>query len=209
MAKVKIQKFVLGSLETNCYLVYDEVSKESVIIDPGAGPEILSDALKDLDIKMKYIINTHGHADHIFSNAHLKEIYPDTKLVIHANDESFLSDSSKNLSIFLGYNVTSPAADILIKEGDELSFSGHTFEIIETPGHTMGSICLLLDNQSLFTGDTLFLGSIGCTDFEHSSSSAMANSLKKLKELSQNLTIHPGHGPDSTMGFEVKTNPFI
>lgn len=199
----KIKKFVLGSLETNCYIIWNEISLEAVIIDPAVPFEI------DKNLKVKYIINTHGHADHILGNNYFKDLFPTAKLVIHQNDADFLLDNNKNLSVFFGQNVTSYPSDLFVKEGDVLIFGEHQLKIIETPGHTMGSICLILDEVAIFTGDTLFCGSIGRTDFPHASSKAMMASLEKLKGLAENLKVYAGHGPDTTIGFEVKTNPFL
>lgn len=212
MTELNIKNFQVGTLETNCYIVWDSnFINEAVIIDPGADSDILLKFIKNNNLKIKYIINTHGHADHIAMNNELKNVFNDSKILINENDAEYLSDPEKNLSTWIDLKITSYHADAYLKESDIIKFADnkHSFKIIETPGHTKGCVCLLLDNKYLFSGDTLFNGSIGRTDLPGSSSKQILESLKKLKVLDKNIIVYPGHGKFSTIESELKNNFFL
>jgi len=196
---------VLPAFGTNTYLVWDEKSKESMIIDPADGSQTLVDAIHGLELK--YIVNTHGHGDHIGGNKFLKE-NTSAQLVIHEDDAMMLIDSSKNLSVHWEA-FHSPEADLKLKDGDTLMLGKNEIKIIHTPGHSRGGICLLVDDL-LFCGDTLFAQGIGRTDLPGGDYSTLINSIKKkLFVLDAKTRIFPGHGPDSTIGYEKKVNPFV
>lgn len=205
-----LKRLVVGPLETNCYLIACKKTKKAAVIDPGGEEEVdlILKNLQNNDFNLEYIINTHGHIDHIAGNKVLKE-KTKAMLLIHKLDAPMLSDVNKNFSIFMGKKRCSPPADSFLEEGDEISLGKLKLIIIHTPGHTPGGICLILNNI-VFTGDTLFTGGVGRTDLPGGSYQDLQKSIKeKLLVLSDDKIIYPGHGPDSTIGEERRTNPYI
>ena len=192
----------------NCYIIADEKTKETVIIDPSAeGKEILK-VVKNNNLKIKYIINTHGHMDHIGANANIKEA-TGAKILIHEDDGNLLSSPIKNLAIFWGRMTKSPPADRLLKDGETISLGHLEIKVIHTPGHTKGSICLLVDKK-LFTGDTLLRNTIGRADLPGASEKILIQCIKeKLLPLENEVKIYPGHEEETTIGQEKRNNPFI
>lgn len=180
-----------------------------MVIDPGAEPETIFSFLsaQQLSAHCTCIVNTHGHADHIGANADLKRMLK-VPLYIHRADAQMLVDAHKNLSAFISFPVVSPPADRFLSDGDVLQLGNETLTVIETPGHSKGSVCLCAKDV-LFSGDTLFYGSIGRTDFPDSSDEDMRQSLQKLKTLDPNLVVYPGHGPATTLRRELEENPFL
>lgn len=199
----------IGGMGVNCYIVGCEETKEVAVIDPGgSAPQILK-VLNDENYKAVYIINTHGHIDHIGGNRGVKEA-TGAKILIHEDDAKMLTSSVANFSFLMGSKVTSPAADQFLAEGDIVKI-GNTLEleVIHTPGHSPGGICLKVGDQ-IFVGDTLFQGSIGRTDFPGGSHDLLiANIKKKLLCYEDQVIAYPGHGPATTIGFERKHNPFL
>ncbi len=197
---------VLPAFGTNTYLVWDEFSKEAMIIDPADKSQTLLDAVKGLNLK--YIVNTHGHGDHIGGNKFLKE-NTQAKLAIHELDASMLNDSNQNLSTHWGAQLVSASADIKLKDGDSLQLGNKKIAVIHTPGHSRGGICLLVEDL-LFCGDTLFAGSIGRTDLPGGDYATLINAIKtKLLILNGNTKVFPGHGPGTTIEDEKIGNPFV
>ena len=205
-----LKRLVVGALETNCYLIGCEKTKKAAVIDPG-GEEVVDlilDLLQKNNFDLKYIINTHGHIDHIVGNNLLKS-KTEALLLIHRLDADMLVNAKKNFSSFMGKEICSPHADNLLEEGDEISLGALKLIVIHTPGHTPGGISLVLNNV-IFTGDTLFAGGIGRTDLPGGSYQDLQKSIKeKLLVLSDDKIIYPGHGSDSTMGEERRTNPYL
>lgn len=201
--------FGVGPIEANCYIIGDEQTKEAVVVDPGAeGSRILS-RLEKKGLQCKYIILTHGHVDHIGA---LNEVQKSTgaEVMIHKADAGMLTNPSKNLSMFMGENVKLKEADRLLEEGDKIQIGSITIEVLHTPGHTLGGICLKLDDKNIITGDTLFAGSVGRSDFPGGSHEQLINSIKaKLMVYPDDTKVYPGHGPSSTIGSEKKHNPFL
>jgi len=205
-----LKKLVVGELETNCYLIGCKKTKKSVVIDPGGEEEVdlVLSFLQENNFDLKYIINTHGHIDHIAGNNLLKT-KTEALLLIHRLDADMLVDANKNFSSFMGKEICSPPADKLLEEGDEISLGTLNLIVIHTPGHTPGGISLVL-NSIVFTGDTLFAGGIGRTDLPGGSYQDLIKSIKeKLLILGDDKIIYPGHGPDSTIGEERRTNTYI
>ena len=205
-----LKRLVVGELETNCYLIACKRTKKAVVIDPGGEEEVdlVLNFLQENNFDLKYIINTHGHIDHIAGNNLLKA-KTEALLLIHRLDADMLVDANKNFSSFMGKEICSPPADKLLEEGDEISLGTLNLIVIHTPGHTPGGISLVLNNI-VFTGDTLFAGGIGRTDLPGGSYQDLIKSInEKLLILGDDKIIYPGHGPDSTIGEERKTNPYL
>ena len=200
--------FTVGPMEANCYILYNPDKREGLIIDPGAEGSHLIKFIKQEKISINYIVNTHGHPDHIGANRKIKE-HTNAPILIHQYDAPMLAKSGSVLSlIFFPLESSSPAADTFIKDGDLIECAGMKLKVLHTPGHTPGGISLLIDD-SIFTGDTLFSGSIGRSDLPGGSQEVLLNSIKKILSLDENLIIYPGHGPATTVGQELHSNPFI
>ncbi len=198
------KKIVVGLLESNCYLAGDEDTKEIFIIDPGGDYDKIKSVIDKNSLKPKAVINTHGHGDHIGAN---KEF--GVPVWIHRLDKDFLLDPSKNMSGALGFFLKTKPASRLLEDGDILNIGRYSLEVIHTPGHTPGSICLKGDGM-IFTGDTLFHEGIGRTDFQYGSEKDIMRSIKeRLFTLDDNYAIYPGHGPSSTISNEKLENPYV
>lgn len=199
--------FTVGPMEANCYILYNPDKREGLIIDPGAEGSHLIKFIKQEKIFINYIINTHGHPDHIGANRKIKE-YTNAPILIHQYDAPMLTKSGSVLSLIFPLESSSPPADTFIKDGDLIECAGMKLKILHTPGHTPGGISLLIDDF-IFTGDTLFSGSIGRSDLPGGSQEVLLNSIKKILSLEENLIIYPGHGPSTTVRQELQSNPFI
>lgn len=199
------KKFVVGPLETNCYVFGDEDSKEAVVIDPGGDPAVIKNYIKKNNLKLKYIINTHGHGDHIGANP----CFPEAAVLIHELDADFLKEPALNLSSSFGFSISVPKANRLLNDGDKIKVGELGLEVIHTPGHTPGGICLKYDDI-IFTGDTLFFEGVGRTDIPNASWDKLLESIKnKLMALPDEIRVYPGHGPETSIGHERKHNPFL
>ncbi len=202
----KIIRIVVGEMATNCYLLQSE--KEIAIIDPGFEPDRIYKQLEKLQGKTKYIINTHGHIDHISANVRLKEL-TGAEILVHHRDAELLTQPTKNLALFLGGNFDLIKPDRLLHNGDVIEIGEEKLEVVHTPGHTRGSICLVAKDFA-FTGDTLFIDSIGRTDFPDGSEREILGSLRHLKTiLNEKMTIYPGHGEPGSFGDALELNPFL
>lgn len=205
---MKIIKMEVGNLGTNCYIVYCEISREAAIVDPGGNADEIMQAVRREDLVVKYIINTHGHADHIMGLAEIRTA-TGAPVLIHEADDKMLTDASLNLSGFMGKGISVAAADQTLQAGDIIEFGTVKFTVRHTPGHTPGGICLVGEGI-VISGDTLFAESIGRTDFPGGSYQQLIDSItKQLMTLPDDTKVLPGHGPDTTIGWERKKNPFI
>jgi hydroxyacylglutathione hydrolase len=206
---MKIISREVGSLGTNCYIVFDEETREAAVIDPGGSVGELLGVVGAEKLTVKYIINTHGHADHVMANLRVKDA-TGAPILIHAADAGMLTSGQLNLSAWIGGSVSCGPADTLLNDGDVIEISPNlALTVIHTPGHTPGGICLKTDGV-LFSGDTLFAESIGRTDFPGGSYSQLITNIKeKLLVLDDGVKVYPGHGPATSIGREKKMNPFI
>ncbi|MEA3485666.1 MAG: MBL fold metallo-hydrolase [Candidatus Aerophobetes bacterium] len=203
-----IKKLVVGELEANCYILADEKTKQAVVIDPGAEGERILEIIKRDSLKVLYIVNTHAHIDHIGANDILGR-KTGAFLLIHAADAHLLKDAELNLSTMLEEKSEFLPPAKLLNEGDEIKVNNFSLQILHTPGHTPGSICLYTEGK-VFTGDTLFAGAVGRTDLPGGSLEELKRSIqKKLLILPDEVMVYPGHGPDTTIGKEKRSNPFI
>ena len=206
-----IKKLAVGFLETNCYIVGCERTQKAFIVDPGAESSRIIEEVREEHLNPEYIINTHGHGDHIGANNNIKQKFGDLKIAIHINDKDMLIDASKNLSADFAMNYVSPSADIVLNGGEIIEVGDLQLEILFTPGHTPGGISIFIRKEkAVFTGDALFAGSVGRTDLPSSSGADLIRAIKeKLMVLDSDVVIYPGHGPDSTIGYERENNPFL
>lgn len=208
---MKIKALTVGPIMENCYILYDEKTLDAIIIDPGDEADRILSVVQKLNLRVKYIVNTHGHADHIGANGELLRSLPGAKLAIHADDAAMLTDPSLNLSIsgYMGRTIISPPADIILHEGDTIDFGSCSLKVIHTPGHTPGGICLVGEGV-VMSGDSLFEGSIGRTDLPGGSMRDLVAALKKkILVLDPDLKVYPGHGGPTEIGFERNTNPYL
>ena len=205
---MKVIKMEVGFIGTNCYLVINEATKHAVVIDPGGdGPLILDTVAKEGAI-VDAIFLTHGHSDHIMA---LDEVRNATgaKVYISKEDASMLGDAAANLSAFMGMNGVFDAADTCFTEGVNVTEAGMNFQIVATPGHTPGGVCII-NGDTVFCGDTIFAESIGRTDFPGGSYPLILNSIHtKILTLPDETKLLPGHGPATTVGWERRRNPFL
>lgn len=191
----------VGMLETNCYIYKDDETGEGMLVDPGGDASNILEIISDNNIKIKYIVLTHGHWDHIGAIERIKA-HTNAEILIHENDAECLHDSSASLSVMFGINSPNVKPDRFIKQGDELKVGNSSFKVIHTPGHTPGGICLHGENI-LLSGDTLFQGAIGRTDLPGGDYKTIMESIRsKLMVLDENTAVYPGHGKKTTIGKE-------
>ena len=195
---LKIQTVPVGALRANCYLVSDSETQDAMIIDPGAQPDRILSVLSRHSWKVKYIINTHGHYDHVGANGPIQQA-TQAPIYMHPLDFPVLEITRE------WGPVDSPVPGKELADGQVLAVGAYAFVVIHTPGHSQGGICLY-GNDVVFTGDTLFAGGIGRYDFPGSSKSAIMDSLKRLLELPDATIVYPGHGPSTTIGTERVAN---
>ena len=207
--ELKLTYFQLGMLPTNTYAGVNEDTGNGFLVDPAIYDKQVDDALTELGIKeLQYILLTHGHFDHILGvNGFLKN-HPEAKVVIHREDEAFLTDPVLSHTFKHGLTQEPIKADIIVEDGDVLAFDDTEFKVVHTPGHTRGSVVYLLDDL-MFSGDTLFQLSCGRTDFPESDPAAMGPSLQKLAALEGNYHVLPGHNAFSELDYERANNPFM
>lgn len=198
----------VGMIAANCYLYGCEETKKAVLIDPGGEGKKIYRWVLEKGVKVEYILLTHGHADHIGAVDEMRELLG-AKVGIHSADAEMLTDGRKNLSSYLGSPVSFQAADLLLNDGQVLTVGKQKIAVIATPGHSRGSVCFLT-HEGLISGDTLFAGSIGRTDFPGGSLEQLLQGVEsKLLILPDDTPVFPGHGESTTIGQEKRENPFL
>lgn len=201
--KVISEKF--GSMDNNCCLIIDEKTNQSALVDCNEFSQKMIDMIGDTDLK--YILLTHGHFDHIIGVKSVKEKYG-AQVVISKEDEPMLNSSKLSLAVFCNAPQNNVDADIIVKDGDEITLGETKIKVMATPGHTLGSVCYIAEN-CIFSGDTLFYCSCGRTDFPSGSPEQMMSSLQKLKALDGDYKVYTGHNNLTTLDFERKNNPYM
>ncbi|MGN0999551.1 MAG: MBL fold metallo-hydrolase [Faecousia sp.] len=200
-----IRTLTLGDYQTNCYLVWGELSKTCAVIDPGYEPEVILAKVKELDLTVDTILLTHGHFDHVGA---VEEIVKKTGCKLWMSE----SDWSRVPGPVTAYLYPIANCDFtevwFCEDGEEITAGGARFTVMETPGHTYGSVCYFCGG-ALFSGDTLFAGSCGRTDLPGGSGECLQNSLERLRELEENYTVYPGHGESTTLDYEKRNNPYL
>lgn len=209
MEKAELQKCILGPVFTNCYFIKNKETKELVIVDPADAPEKIFQKVVQMEGTVVGILLTHGHYDHILAVKEVKEKY---KIPVYAcsEEQEMLLEPSVNMTASIGRSC-SIKPDVLLADLDVFELAGLSFQMIHTPGHTKGSCCYYLKNEGiLLSGDTLFCGSVGRTDFPGGSTAKIVRSLHKLLDsLPEDTQVFPGHDRSTTIGYEKRYNPFV
>ena len=205
---MKIQHSVLGMCATNTYYVYDDETKRGLIVDPADSPDTIIARVDSLSMIPEAVLITHGHFDHVLAMNKVREHYG-IKVYAGLTEKQVLHDMAMNLTSSFGMGQTFDA-DIYLKDGEEFEAAGYHIKAIEVPGHTIGGMCYYFDKQGvLFSGDTLFCESVGRSDFPGGSASALCRGIKdKLFILPEHTKVYPGHMDETTIGNEIKYNPF-
>ena len=210
---LEVRTIVEPNFAENTYIVWQPGRSDALVIDPGLEPGRILDCLRDNELSVAAVLNTHGHADHIAGNRVLKQTFPQAPLIIGEHDAVMLGDSFANLSALFGQPLTSPPADRTVKEGDQLELAGLALEVRFIPGHSPGHVVFVahaIRPVRVFGGDVLFRGSIGRYDFPGGDGKLLLEGIrKKLFDLPDDTVVYPGHGPTTTTGVEKETNPYL
>jgi hydroxyacylglutathione hydrolase len=203
------ERHVVGPLQCNCYIIGDRAAKRAIVVDPGDDADLLADSIAGHGLTVDAIVATHAHFDHVLAAQKLREL-TGAPFLLHDDDRVLLDWLQESVRIFLGVEGgPPPEVDSSASEGDVLKVGTFELEVIHTPGHSPGSIALVADGV-VFSGDTLFAGSIGRTDLPGGDSAALVNAVRgKLFELDDDTPVYPGHGPETTIGTERRYNPFV
>lgn len=210
MARLSISGFTVGNLAVNCWFLTNEDTKETLVFDPGGESERIDAYAKKHGWTIRAILLTHGHSDHIGGVGRLREL-TGAKIYALDKEEPMLLDAKTNLSVFIDRRVITLEADEFLKDGQELTLAGITLRVLHTPGHTPGGCSYYCAEAGcVFAGDTLFCGSVGRSDFPGGSMSELVRSVReKLFSLPDGTKVYPGHGEETSIGYEKQYNPFI
>jgi glyoxylase-like metal-dependent hydrolase (beta-lactamase superfamily II) len=212
-APLRIISILSMPFAENSYVLFREGGRDALVVDPGLEPEPILEALQKRNVSLAAILNTHGHADHIAGNEAMKDAFPAAPLIIGEGDAEMLADPELNLSRPFGFDIVSPPADRLVKEGDILEIAGIHIRVRELPGHSPGHVVFILESEQpiqVLGGDTLFEGSIGRTDFPGGNHDLLLQGIRtKLYTLPDDTLIYPGHGEPTSVEREKRTNPFV
>ncbi len=206
-----IDTLPLGDVSANCYILCDEETKIGALVDVGGFSPLLIEKIKESGMKeLKYILLTHGHFDHISGVNDIKKHFPQAEVIISEKDALLTSDESKNGAAFFGALYSPFTADILAENGEKIKIGNTEFEVLETAGHTRGSVCFVNKKEKfMFSGDTLFKYTVGRTDLFGGSDEDLKASIKKLLEFSDDYTVYTGHNIATTIGSERTRNIYI
>ena len=203
-----IKGLAVGPIMANCFILGCEETKQAVVIDPGDEAERILAMVSELDLGVRYILNTHGHFDHVAGNKKMQEA-TQADIMIHSLDAPMLDQLSASAAAWGLSAENSPPPERTLEDGDTVNFGNISLKVIHTPGHTPGGISFSTDRY-VFVGDTLFAGSIGRTDFTGGDYNTLISSIKNsLFPLDDDVTVFTGHGPETTIGREKRTNPFV
>lgn len=203
-----IHKLTLGIFGVNNFLIHSPNSSKAILIDACDDPHSILQKISELNLELVYLINTHGHGDHIAGNATIIK-QTGAKLMIHPLDEPYLTNPGLNLSTFMGVELKSPPADRLLNERDVVELDSIRLNVLHTPGHTPGNITLVSEGCA-FVGDVIFRESIGRTDFPGASPEQLIETIRtRIYSLPDDTILYNGHGPETTVGHEKKHNPFV
>ena len=212
MSEILVTCLSVGPMQANCYVLGCAQTKGAIIIDPGGDPDKIRTCVEKEGLTPTHLINTHGHIDHIGANKEIKEIYPEITICIHKDDAAMLGKPLKNLSLVMLEQYKSPEAEVLLDDGSIVKCGSIGLTVLHTPGHTPGGISLVLDGEppQIFVGDTLFAGGVGRTDFPGGNWELLLTSIReRIFEYPDEAIVFPGHGPETTVGEERSSNPFL
>ncbi|MBI2605946.1 MAG: MBL fold metallo-hydrolase [Deltaproteobacteria bacterium] len=216
MTALKRELLVVGPLQCNCSIIYDEKTREAIVIDPGDEVERIRKTLEREGLSLKCAVHTHAHFDHVGATGGLKRALPGMQIALHRDDEDLYRNLPMQGQLFGFHFEAPPPVDKFLVDEEDLSVGGHKFSVLHTPGHSPGGVCLrfeaglLSETPVLFSGDTLFQRSIGRTDFWGGDYRQLINSIRdRLLTLDDETFVQPGHGPDTTIGVEARSNPFL
>lgn len=202
------QTLTVGPLEVNCYIIGSKKDDSAIVIDAGGNPEEICDILKTHNLTLRFILNTHAHFDHVGGVRYLQD-KTGAKFLLHSGDIPLLDHLNDQAGAFGLSSIPVPKVDRPLEDNEEILIGDDVVRVIHTPGHSPGSVCFHIDD-AVFSGDTLFAGSIGRTDFYGGSYTGIINSIKtRLFTLGDHVTVYPGHGESTTIGDERQYNPFF